>query len=208
MKINKPIEVTYQATAVATGLDDVKMDVYDESHAIDVAKGVAAMTEIGETGRYYGIFTPDAEGEWTVIIDSITKPGKIVKKYTVVAHDVDSVGDAVDGLNDLASGDVDTALATYDAPTKAELDAVAAVTDAKVDALNDIDAAAVAGELATYDSPTKAELDAGLAGLNDVSSGDLDTAIDSALATYDGPTKAEMDTKIDGISLESGPMVG
>jgi len=121
-KVNKAIEVIYQAAGAATGLVDVKMDVYDEAHAEDVAKAVAAMTEIGSTGRYYGSFTPDAEGEWSVLIDSIVAPGKVVKKYTVVAHDVDSVGDDIAALENLSSAGVASELATYDAPTKAELD--------------------------------------------------------------------------------------
>ena len=120
-KVNKTIEVIYQAAGSATGLVDVKMDVYDEAHALDAPKGVAALTEIGATGRYYGDFTPDAEGEWTVLINSIVAPGKVVKKYTVVAHDVDSVGDdvaTVDGkvvtaIADVATvdGKVDTVIA-------------------------------------------------------------------------------------------------
>ena len=147
-KNGEAIEVTYQATAAETGLDDVKMDVYDESHAIDAAKGVAAMTEIGATGRYYGTFTPDAEGKWTVMIDSVTRPGKVVKKYSVGAHNIDSVGDdiatadgkivtvdgkvvAVDGKIDALENvskaeinvEVDTALADYDAATKEEFEA-------------------------------------------------------------------------------------
>lgn len=140
MKVNVAIEVTYQASGSTTGLSDVQMDVYDEGHAIDAPKG-GAMTEIGSTGRYYKAFTPDAEGEWTVMIDSATAPGKIVKKFTVVAHDVNSVGDAVAGLNDISSGDVDTALSSYDAATGTEV----AVVDGKIDALNDIAASDVTG---------------------------------------------------------------
>ena len=121
-KVSKAIEVIYQAAGATTGLVDVKMDVYDEAHAIDAPKGVAAMTEIGATGRYYASFTPDAEGEWQVHIDSIVAPGKVVKHQTVVAHDVDSVGDAVAATD----GKVDTV--TTDVAT----------VDGKVDALNDI----------------------------------------------------------------------
>lgn len=205
-KVNKAIEVTYQASGAQTGLDDVKMEVYDEGHALDVGKGVAAMTEIGATGRYYATFTPDAEGEWQAHIDSITKPGKIIKQYTVVAHDVDSVGDAVatadgkidtvdgkvDALNDLSSGEVDTALATYDAPTKAELDSGLA-------ALNDIDAAAVAGELATYDAPTKAEMDSKIDALTDIDAAAVNTEVDNALSDYDVAKASD---------ITSPPMVG
>lgn len=56
-------------------------------------------------------------------------------------------------------------LATYDAPTNAELTSGLA-------GLNDLSAAEVNAEVDTalsdYDAPTKAELDAGLAGLNDI----------------------------------------
>lgn len=147
MKVNKVIEVSYQAAGSQSGLTDVQMDVYDEAHAIDAPKG-GVMTEIGSTGRYYAAFTPDAEGEWTVMIDSVTAPGKIVKHYKVGARDVDSVGDdistvdgKVDALNDLSSSDVDSALASYDAATGAEV----ATVDGKIDALNDIAASDVTG---------------------------------------------------------------
>lgn len=97
-KVSKAIEVSYQAAGAVSGLSDVQMDVYDEAHAIDAPKG-GFMVEIGSTGRYWKVFTPDAEGEWTVLIDSASTPGKIVKKFTVVAHDVDSVGDDVATLD-------------------------------------------------------------------------------------------------------------
>lgn len=180
-KVNKVIEVSYQTAGATSGLDDVKMDVYDADHAIDAGKGVAAMTEIGSTGRYYATFTPDVEGEWTVLIDSITAPGKVVKKYTVVAHDVDSVGDAVAGLNDISSGDVDTSLAIYDAATGAE-----------VAALNDLGAADIAGELATYDGPTKAELNTAETGIRGADSDTLKTLSD----------------QIDGLPSSAPPMIG
>jgi hypothetical protein len=139
-KVNVAIEVTYQAAGCATGLSDVQLDVYDEAHVIDAPKG-GAMTEIGSTGRYYKAFTPDAVGEWTVMIDSATTPGKIVKKYTVVASDIDTVvtdvatvDGKVDALNDLAAADVAAELATYDAATGSE-----------IAALNDIAAIDVTG---------------------------------------------------------------
>ena len=65
------------------------------------------------------------------------------------------------------NAEVDTALADYDGPTKAELDAAQAAIEAAISALNDLSAAQVNAEvdtaLADYDGPTKAELDAGLA---------------------------------------------
>ena len=185
-KINKAIEVIYQATGSVAGLDDVKMDIYDEAHAEDVAKAVAAMTEIGSTGRYYGVFTPDAEGEWTVLIDSIVAPGKVVRKYTVVAHDVDSVGDAIAGLNNVAVGDfnnlsaanIATELGTYDAATGTE-----------VAALENVSTTEIAAELETYDAPTKAEVDAKIDALSDITTAQVATELE----TYDAVKKSELD---------------
>ena len=122
-KTEEVIDVTYQATKATTGLVDVTMEIYDETRAKDgVNFPDVTMTEIGATGRYYGSFTPDAEGVWTVMIDSSTKSGKVVKVYLVVAHNIDSIGDAIAALNNLSAADVN-ALADYDGPTKAELDA-------------------------------------------------------------------------------------
>lgn len=127
-KSGEVIDVTYQATKTTTGLIDVTMEIYDESRAKDgVNFPDVTMTEIGSTGRYYGSFTPDAEGVWTVMIDSASKSGKVVKTFLVVGHNIDSIGDAIAALNNLSSADVnaevDAALADYDGPTKAELDA-------------------------------------------------------------------------------------
>jgi len=111
-KVLSPIEVTYQAAGAVTGLVDVTMVIYDETHALDAIDFPdVVMTEIGATGRYYGAFTPDEEGKWTVMIDSVTAPGKVVKKYDVGSSDIDSVGDdvvAVDGKVDTAIADIAT----------------------------------------------------------------------------------------------------
>ena len=127
-KNGEVIDVTYQATKVTTGLLDVTMKIYDETRALDgVTFPDVVMTEIGSTGRYYGSFTPDAEGVWTVTINSATKSGEVVKTFLVVGHNIDSIGDAIAALNNLSAAqvntEVDSALADYDAPTKAELDA-------------------------------------------------------------------------------------
>jgi hypothetical protein len=126
-KAGSLIELTYQATKATTGLTDVTMEIYDETRAKDgVNFPDVTMTEIGSTGRYYGSFSPDAEGDWRVMIDSASKSGKVVRDFKIVGHDIDSVGDAVGALNDVSTAEVntevDTALADYGAPTKAELD--------------------------------------------------------------------------------------
>lgn len=102
---------------------------------------------------------------------------------------IDAAQSTLDGLNDLSAADVAGELATYDGPTKAEMDSgfaalndlspaqlasATAALETLINALNDISTAQVNAEvdtaLADYDPPTKAELDSGLAGLNDLSS--------------------------------------
>lgn len=122
-KVNDVIEVTYQAAGATSGLTDVTMVIYDEGHALDAINYPdVVLTEIGSTGRYYGSFTPDTIGNWTVLIDSATTPGKVVKKYKVGNHSENSIGALIEALNDLSSADVSAVLAAYDGPTKAELD--------------------------------------------------------------------------------------
>ena len=74
------------------------MNVYDETQTLDGTKSVASMTEIGVTGRYRATFTPDAEGDWIVLMEDGTGKGKVVAHYEVIAHDMDSVGDAIDAI--------------------------------------------------------------------------------------------------------------
>lgn len=125
---------------------------------------------------------------------------------TDLVTDIGTLGTTLAGLNDISTSDVttvvSTALATYDAPTKAELDAGLA-------ALNDLSSgdvtSAVSSALATYDGPTKAEMDAGLAALNDLTSGEVQTAVTTALGIYDPPTKAELDSGLAALNdLTSG----
>ena len=119
----------------------------------------------------------------------------------VQAH---SLSSEIAALNDLSAADVnaevDTALADYDPPTKAELDSGLA-------GLNDLSAAEVNAEVDTalsdYDAPTKAELDtaesnitSAISGLNDLSAADVNAEVDTALADYDPPTKAELDSAV------------
>lgn len=101
------IMVTYQAVNKATG-KTIVMDVYDEAHAKDTPQCVAAMTEIGATGRYYASFTPDAEGEWHVLINNSTDSnGEVFKSFAVEGHNIDSIGDAVDGIQTDLSNETD-----------------------------------------------------------------------------------------------------
>lgn len=189
------IIVTYQAVNSATG-KTVTMDIYDEAHALDAAKSVAAMTEIGETGRYYATFTPDAEGEWIALMENTTDSnGKVVKAFKVVGHDIDSIGDAV--------ATVDTVV-----------DGIKAVTDvesgvkAAVDALNDFNPASDAVATVTALTGHTAQTGDSYALANGVTGFvAIDTVVDAIKAVTDveSGVKADVgtvDTVVDGIQTD------
>ena len=121
-KMGNAIEVTYQSTGQVTGLADVTMTIYDETHSLDAVNFPdVVMTEIGATGRYYGSFTPDVVGTWTVTVNSVTKPGPVVKQFQVGTADVDSVAGDISALNDLSSAQVTTVLTSYGVATVSDV---------------------------------------------------------------------------------------
>ena len=148
---------TYQAVGCATGktIDSV---VYDEAHADSSLGG--SLAEIGTTGRYWKAFTPDAEGEWIVVITNTTDGGgDVVKAYAVGGHDVDSIGDAVATIDGKADT-ISTAATAIDDLTKAAGDGDLAAMKTAVDAI------VAAG-------PTKAEMDTAHALLATVAKQDI-----------------------------------
>lgn len=130
-RVNREIKVVYQAAGAASGRT-IEMNVYDENQGLVTGSSVAAMPEIGATGRYRSSFTPDVEGDWMVQIrDSVSNSGKVVKHYEIGGSDVDSIGDAT-GLikvqTDLLPADpasqasVQTALDASEAAIIAQID--------------------------------------------------------------------------------------
>jgi len=95
-KLNNPIMVFYQASRAKTGRT-IQMDVYDEGQALDAGKS-GTMTEIGSTGRYYKVFTPDAIGWWVILMyDTVGwVKGDVVKSYKVTNEDIDSIAGKVE----------------------------------------------------------------------------------------------------------------
>jgi hypothetical protein len=95
------------------------------------------MTEFAATGRYYATFTPDAEGEWLVVMRNTTDSnGDAIKAFAVAGHNVDSIGDLATAIDTLtkASGPGDLAA------MKGVLDTESGVK-AAVEGLNDFDPA-------------------------------------------------------------------
>ena len=107
LKLGDPVDITYQATKEQTGLIDVTLKIYDETHAADVLNFPdVVLTEIGTTGRYYGSFIPDAKGVWTYAVNSPSKSGPVTGTIVVTDHNLDSLGVAIAALNDLSAAQI------------------------------------------------------------------------------------------------------
>jgi len=105
-KVNNPIITAYQARNAATG-ETVVMSVFDETQAFDAAKSLSAMTEFGATGRYYGTFTPDVVGDWTVLMHEANGKGPAVKAYTVGSYGISDIGTSVEAISGAVIGDLE-----------------------------------------------------------------------------------------------------
>jgi len=98
-----------------------------------------------------------------------------------------TINNAIAALNNLSGNDVlnqvNSALGTYDPPTKAEMDSFQAGISALINGLNNLAATDVRSQtdaaLAGHAVPTKAELDAGLASLSNLGASEIVNAISS-----------------------------
>ncbi len=147
-KVNEAIEIVYQTLNSAAG-KTVNMEVYDETHAL-VVGGPIVLTELGTTGRYYGPFTPDAAGEWSVQIQESDGTGKVTKSFSVGAYNLVDVGSQADAIKtDTAS--ISTSVSTVDGKVDA-VDTKVVAVDAKIDNL-DSDIVVIDGKLDGLVSP-------------------------------------------------------
>jgi len=144
-RVGEGVEVVYQAQNAATGVV-VNMEVYDETKTL-VAGGPIVLMELGTSGRYYGTFTPDAQGEWLVQIEQEGGIGKAVKAYSVGEHNIHEIGAKVITIEDnvsslgtemgIVEGKVDGLPGKHDT-THTKIDNVKAKVDSmdlKIDAL-------------------------------------------------------------------------
>ena len=92
-KVGESIEIVYQAPNAESGLIDVTAEVYLPSNSKDSNFPDITLEEMDNTGEYREDFTPDEQGEWKVIIHKASGDGKVVKRYSVGAHNVHSVGE-------------------------------------------------------------------------------------------------------------------
>jgi len=186
-KVGSAIEVVYQTLNAATG-KTVNMEVYDETHTL-VAGGPIVLTELGASGRYYGTFTPDAAGEWSVQIEEADGTGKVVKAFSVGTHHLQDVGAKVDTIetatNNLATevGIVEGKVDTIDGEIST-IDGKVSTVDSKVDTVD--------SKVDTVDAKV-VDLDSDVA------------AVDAKIDSLDSDITS-IDGKIDG--LTSPPMIG
>ena len=90
-KVNESIEVIYQAAGSESGAG-VIMNIFTPDHVADSDFPDVVMTEIGNSGRYYGDFIPNAEGEWSVQIAKSDGTGKSTKAFSVGGWNVHTLG--------------------------------------------------------------------------------------------------------------------
>lgn len=140
--------------------------------------GVASQTSIDALND----FDPATESVTVGILENNTITS------SVVANNAFNNSAFTTGYFNAINSEVDSALADYDGPTKAELDAAQTAITNAISALNNLSAAQVNAEvdtaLADYDGPTKAELDAAqssiesaISGLNNLSSSVVAAAV-------------------------------
>jgi len=120
-KVGDPIDVLYQAANALSGAVVIG-EVFLPSGVKDSSFPDFILTERGASGTYIGSFTPDALGNWQVIVHLDDGDGQLTLKYGVGKYDVTGVGEAVEGVESLVDS-VDSKVDT--ANTK--LDGIASV---------------------------------------------------------------------------------
>jgi hypothetical protein len=95
-KVGVPIVLVYQAAGGQEGLSP-QATVLDETGAPDPTNfPVITLTPIASApDRYVGQFTPDAEGEWKVLLHDGTDKGKQTGHFSVGGWTVHTIGQAV-----------------------------------------------------------------------------------------------------------------
>lgn len=93
-KVGEAIKIEYQAPNKETGLTIISEillpgDVKD-SNFPDVT-----LDEVLGKGVYTGTYIPDTQGEWATVTHKDDGDGQVIKRYSVGAHDVHSVGEGV-----------------------------------------------------------------------------------------------------------------
>lgn len=75
--------ITYAANRYASGLTDVKLNLYDPDNSQVVTNG--GMTELGSTGIYYYDYTPTKTGTFSGYADSDSKLRKVLVSFEITS---------------------------------------------------------------------------------------------------------------------------
>lgn len=125
-KLGEPVPIVYQAPNAESGLANITAEIVLPNGTKDSNFPDVVLTEVLNTGSYKGSFTPDQQGEWIVIIHKADGNGKVIKRYSVGAHNVHTVGEGVAGVN-TAVGTVDGKVTTVDGKVENVASAISTV---------------------------------------------------------------------------------
>lgn len=93
-KVGESIEVIYQAGNGDSGLVINMLVVKPDKTFVSATP--TNLTEIGNSGRYYGSFVPNAVGEWSVQVQRADGTGKMTKSFSVGDYHVEDLGAKLD----------------------------------------------------------------------------------------------------------------
>jgi len=110
-KVGEAIEIVYQAPGAVSGLT-VTCEIILPGNIKDSSFPDSTLNEVLGKGVYQKEFTPNAPGEWKTIVH-IPAGGQVVKRYSVGAHNVESVGNAVGSVGS-AINDLDNDISSLD----------------------------------------------------------------------------------------------
>jgi len=119
-KVGEEIPLGYQAPNKESGLVGPNAPIA-EIYLPDTGSGILKDTnfpdvellEVGSSGTYRGLFTPDQQGEWQVVQHKADGDGQVTLKFSVGAYNVHSVGEKVDTV-DGKMGSIQTTLGSIE----------------------------------------------------------------------------------------------
>jgi hypothetical protein len=167
------IDLVYQAAALLSNAIPEAI-VYDETDTLDTAKSTSLTAALATgqlsglaIGSYRGFWTPDAEGAWTIMIEDKNNDGQVTKIYNVAGHDMDSVGDLVEGLG---AGSVASQLIIHETGMNSQVvilvDGVKSAVSTSLASAVVINESGVKSHVVLMESGVKSHVDTALAGLS------------------------------------------
>ena len=111
-KVDEEIKIVYQAPNKETGLT-ITAEIILPGDVKDSDFPDQTLTEVLGKGIYTGTFTPDQSGEWQVVVHKPGDEGQVVKRYSVGAENLESVGGKADNIKTTVDG-IDTQLDTVE----------------------------------------------------------------------------------------------